>query len=192
MQAKNASRKKGPGRPPKKAARPNEFALWLQDLIEHRHITRAVVAEVCGVDDSTVSRWLSGEMRSRLEKAVRFAILSRVASKSEATDPPQDKPIWMRAERRETRMFTAMVSALRRLERLSPKSPQAWKTRVAWEAMLGGSRIVLDLASWSDKDWRELFESGRDLWLRPEPGYRPEEETLRERLQSEIGFPNGQ
>jgi len=95
------------------------------------------------------------------------------------------------AEWRQTHTYTAMVTALRRLEALYPlgsKSPNAWRVRVAWEAMLAGASTLLAVANWKDEDWKRIFDDGADLWKRPKAGKRSEAETLRERLQIELGF----
>jgi hypothetical protein len=43
------------------------------------------------------------------------------------------------------------------------------------------------VAHWTDHDWKQVLDEGADLWPRPKNGPRSEAETLRERLQIEIG-----
>lgn len=94
--------------------------------------------------------------------------------------------LWLDPEWQATHTFTAMVYALRRLEKLPARGPQAWKTRVGWEAMMAGAKVLLAVAGWTDADWKELFERRADQWRRPKRGDRSEAETLSERLQIEL------
>jgi len=97
-------------------------------------------------------------------------------------------PEHLRKEWQATHSFTAMVEALRHLERIPPTDVRAWQTRLAWEAVLSAAEIVLKSAGWTEAEWRRVFEERLDHWLRPKRGRRSEQELLTERLQIELGF----
>jgi hypothetical protein len=107
------------------------------------------------------------------------------------TSKPSPLPEHLDPEWQETHTFTAMVTALRKLEARYPlgsKSPNAWRARVGWEAMMAGASTLLEVAGWTDDDWKKIMRDGEDLWKKPKPAKHSEAETLRERLQQEIGF----
>ena len=108
--------------------------------------------------------------------------------------PP--RPDWLNPEWQERRAFTAMVQALKELDRIPPQSLSAWRARVAWEAVIGASRVIRGVAGWDDSQdvgprpgrWRKIFEGPIDHWKVAKFGRRTEAETLKERLQIELGF----
>jgi len=103
-------------------------------------------------------------------------------------EPPQKKNEWQDQEWQAIHSFTAMVEALRHLERYPATDVRAWKARLAWEAVLSAAEIVLKISGWTEAEWRRVYEERLDHWLRPRRGRRSEQELLTERLQTELGF----
>lgn len=150
--------------------------------------SRGALEQVRG--KKTVQNWASaGRVPA---SALGSFLLARWKERPAERVPAQSAEAeYLNPELRQIRMFTAMVTALRRLEAQYPlgsKSPNAWRVRVAWEAMIAGAPTLLAVANWKDEDWKRIFDDGADLWKRPKAGKRSEAETLRERLQIELGF----
>lgn len=75
--------------------------------------------------------------------------------------PSSPKPLHLRDEWQETHAFTAMVDALARLEETHDAHAVA-----AWEAIVGLSAAIRDLADWTDEDWKAILDNKRDHWRR--------------------------
>lgn len=106
-------------------------------------------------------------------------------------NPPRE--IWQDPEWQETHSFTAMVIALRHLEAIPSANMRAWRTRVAWEAVMEASKFVRHIAGWGDEQWREIWDGRLDYWKEPEKmraarPKRSEREALLRSLQVELGF----
>ena len=154
------------------------------------HGAQAAFAKRAGLRPQDLNRYERG-------RVPRSDVLFRIAEAGKVTmdwllkggpEPPQKKNDWQDQEWQATHSFTAMVEALRRLERFSATDARAWQTRLAWEAVLSAAEIVLKIAGWTDAEWRRVYEEGLDHWLRPKRGRRSEQELLTERLQTELGF----
>lgn len=135
-----------------------------------------------GQEGNTVDNWIA-------RKSVPWDVVGPILAQMQDPQPAiKSKPEWLDPEWQATHAFTAMVEALRRLERIPPRGRGAWRTRIAWEAVLEASKAVRDIAGWGDAQWKMVHDKKLDHWLRPRPARRGEPETLTERLQIELGF----
>jgi transcriptional regulator with XRE-family HTH domain len=101
---------------------------------------------------------------------------------------PDQRPVYERAEYHERRAFTALVDALRQLDRIDTRDPQAWRARIAWQAVVGASTIVRELAGWKDEDWKRLHDDRVDYWRKAPKWRRSEEKTAAEWMQRTFEF----
>lgn len=93
---------------------------------------------------------------------------------------------WLNKEWQETHSFTALIEALRELDRLALNSPRAWQARAAWEAVVGVSELVRRISGWTDHRWEAIYHAGLDHWLRPKYGKRTEAKMLRARFSRQL------
>jgi hypothetical protein len=125
----------------------------------------------------------------RTGTSVRFLLTGQDAAKPVAA--PERKPDWLIPELQEIRSFTAMCYALRRIDKMPRTHPERWRYRVAWDAIVGVSKVLQQIANFTERDWRTIFEKKLDYWERPNEmrkARRSEQETLSQRLQIELGF----
>lgn len=108
----------------------------------------------------------------------------QAGTENESHAAPARRPDHLTPELQEVRMFTALVEALRKLE-AAPPGAEPWRYWAAWKIVTGAARAVMELARWTDADWRRIFERKIDHWRRPARGPRPEAETFKEWLEVE-------
>lgn len=140
-----------------------------------------------GVKASTFSNWKKlGVPWNVLGPILLEQRTEAVSSAVHETSVPYVAPEWQDREWQQTHAFTALVEALRDLERIPMTSVNAWRARIAWETVLSAGEVVRTLSSWKDRDWERIHRKGLDHWLRPKFGSRAERTMLKERLSIQL------
>ncbi len=132
-----------------------------------------------------MEEWLAG-IGPRFEPAIRGAIEREIAPPTAGPVTPAESPTpeWLAPKWQDEHCFTALVIALRRVDRNSTKGPNAWRAAAAWAAVINVARLLRQLDDrWTDNDWKRINLTPIDYWKKTEAVKRTESQTLSRWLQ---------